>query len=268
MAIAKAAKEAYNIEVKDYKKAVDEKNSKIKEATKKRNKMSNIKGYFNLEIAKLQLDIIDDYFKMSDLSLEMLGIKNETFLNNARKEIYKVLQAAEEIVGKDVDRSLKENDEFLQTIDRVTPKHILHFIDRIHNAYHNLKAKFGEGSKWKWSFVELFSRISIITKNITSFADIQKFRDPRSDFFYERRDLMNLCKDSLTEAAKQYRTKYEMAGKAREDLKRSIELLGVLRKIHVIFGEDGEATKLKNTIDAAKATLEATDKSKDNKKKK
>src|SRR5208337_1201427 len=94
-----------------------------------------------------------------------------------------------------------------------------------------------------------------------------RLRDPRVEFFDERRDLMQLCKESLNEAAKQYRTKYEMAGKAREDLKKSIDFLSVLRKIHSLFGEDIEATKLKNIIDAAKMTLEAEDKSKEKEKK-
>ncbi|HQL83761.1 MAG TPA: hypothetical protein PK307_16290, partial [Spirochaetota bacterium] len=76
-----------------------------------------------------------------------------------------------------------------------------------------------------------------------------------------------LCKESLTEAARQFRTKYEMAGKARNDLKMSIEYLSALRKIHVLFGEDTEAVKLKNIIDAAKIALEAEDKAKDKNKK-
>ena len=268
MAITKAAKEAYNIEIKDSKKDVDDKGQQLKEINAKKKKMPNIKEYFNIETANLHLDIIKDYLKMNDLSLEMLGIRNETFLNNARKELYKVIQMTEEIVGHDVDRSLKENDDYLINIDRLTPKQILRFIDRIHAAYYNIKTKMGEGSKWKWSFVELFGRIAVLTKNVTSFSDIQKYRDPRVEFFYERRDLMQLSKDSLNESAKQYRTKYEMAGKAREDLKKSIELLSALRKIHVIFGEDEDAKKLKTTIDAAKQALEAEDASNEKKKKK
>ena len=48
------------------------------------------------------------------------------------------------------------------------------------------------------AFVELQARVAVITKNITSFSEVAKFRDPRTEFFYERRDLMQLCKDSLT----------------------------------------------------------------------
>ncbi len=225
--------------------------------------MPKIAEYYNLEMVTGLMTVISFYIKMSDRSLEILGIKNEKFLNEARKEFYKILQIMEETVGDDVDRSLRENDEYLAKIDRFSPSDILDFIKDVESAFSLLKNRFGEGTKWKWSFVELQARVAVITKNITNFSDVAKLRDPRSEFYYERRELMDICKEWLTESAKQYRTKYEMAGKAREDLKKSIDLLSALRKIHVLFGEDEEATKLKNTIDAARQALEAEDNAKD-----
>jgi len=267
MAIGKAEKAAYNDEIKDIKKDVDENIKKINELLIKKKKMPGIEAYYNVEVVSYLMLIITLYIKMSDLSLDMLGIKNDTFLNNARKEFYKVLQMLEEIVGDDVDRTLRENDEYLVKIDRLNPAEILDFVKRVETNFVNLKNKVGEGSKWKWSFVELQARVAVIIKNITNFSDVAKYRDPRVEFYHDRLELMHMCKDGLTEAAKQYRTKYELSGKARDDLKKSIELLSALRKIHVLFGEDEEATKLKNTIDAAKQALEAEDKATDSKKK-
>ncbi len=261
MPVSKAEKAAYNDEIKDIKKQVDNYNSVIRDILVRKKKMPRIAGYYNLEIATRQMDIIDCCLKINDLSVEMLGLKNEPFLNNARKEFYKILQEIEEIVGNQIDRSLRENDDYLVNINHLNPRQILEFIQRLHRIFFNLRSSVGEGSKWKWSFVELQSRVAIITKNITSFSDLAKLRDPRMEFYYDRRDLMEMCKEGLTEAAKQYRTKYELSGKAREDLKKSIDLLAALRKIHVIFGEEEEATKLKNTIDAARLALEAEDKS-------
>ncbi len=265
--VSKAEKAAYNDEIKDIKKEVEQIKKSINEALSKKKKHPAIANYYNLELASREMDAIENFIKMNDLSVEMLNLKNTTFLEYARKEFYKVLQYLEEIVGKEVDRSLKENDEYLATIKEVNPGQILSFVQRMHRLLGELKHNFGQDSKWKWSFVEWQARAAIITKNITSFSEVAKFRDPRSDFFYVRRDLMQLCKDSLTEAAKQFRTKYEMAGKARDDLKSSISYLAALRKIHVLFGEDTEATKLKNIIDAAKMALEADDKAKDKDKK-
>ncbi|PKL38143.1 MAG: hypothetical protein CVV44_13325 [Spirochaetae bacterium HGW-Spirochaetae-1] len=267
MAIGKAEKAAYNDEIKDIKKEVDEINKKASELLVRKKRKPNLESYYNLEIATYLMNLIDLYLRMNDLSLDMLGIKNENFLNNARKEFYKVLQMLEEIVGDDIERSLRDNDEYLLRIDQLNPKQVLDYMIKVENIFFSLRNKVGEGSKWKWSFVELQARVAVITKNITDFSAVARFRDPRKPYFRERIDLMNMCKEGLAEAAKQYRTKYELSGKARDDLKKSIELLAALRKIHVLFGEDEDATKLKNTIDAAKQALEAEDKAKEKKKK-
>lgn len=259
MSISKAEKAAYNDEIKDIKNKVEDVNTEIKNLILKQRKLPNITDYYTIEIVNNQLQIIDLYLKMNSVSLDMLGIKNETFLNNARKGFYKVLQDMENLLGKEVDRSLKENDKYLMKIGKLNPQQIYQFINKIHGVFRELKFGVGEGSKWKWSFVELQARVAVITKNITSFSDIAKFRDPRSEFYSDRTHLMNLSKESLAEAAKQFRTKYELSGKARDDLKASIELLAALRRIHIIFGENEDAEKLRNTIEAAKQTLEAVD---------
>lgn len=263
MAVGKAEKAAFNDEVKDFKREVDQIKKSINEAASKKKKHPNIAAYYNLEIVTRLMDTIENYLKMNDLSVEMLGIRNSVYLESARKEFYKVIQLMEEVVGKDIERSLKENDSYLAAINQVNPAMQLAFIQRIHRIFESLTGKFGQDSKWKWSFVEIQARVAVITRNITSFSDVARYRDPRTKYFSERRELMQLCKDSLTEAARQYRTKYEMAGRSRDDLKTSIEYLAALRKIHVLFGEDVDASKLKNIIDAAKMALEAEDKSKD-----
>ncbi len=66
-----------------------------------------------------------------------------------------------------------------------------------------------ETSKWKWSFVDLQARVAAVTKNSINFSDVQKYRDPRTEFYRERQQMMTLCKQSLRDAAQQYRHKYE-----------------------------------------------------------
>ena len=53
-----------------------------------------------------------------------------------------------------------------------------------------------------------------------------------------------------------------------DDIIKSIDMLSALRKIHILFGESEDATKLKNTIDALRAALEADEKKKEMQKKK
>lgn len=264
MAISKAQKAAYNDDIKALKSESDELEKKAQEILLKKKKNPKLEPYYNLEMVDYLLKTIGIYIKMNDLSLNMLGIKNNKSLDIAKSNFSKILQLMKEIVGDDVDReSLKENEEYLANIGKLNPRVINELANRINDTLFTLKNTMGEDSKWKWLFVELQAKVAVIIRNLVNFSDILKYRDPREEFFRIRIEHMRLAKDSLEEAAKQYRTKYELSSKSREDLKKSIELLEALRKVHIVIGESNEADKLKTTIDAARLTLEAGDKKQD-----
>ena len=264
MAISKAQKAAYNDDIKALKLESDEFEKKAREIAAKKKSNPKLEPYYNLEMVNYLLKTIDIYIKMNDLSLNMLGIKNNKSLDIAKSNFSKILQLMKEIVGDDVDReSLKENEEYLAKIGQLNPRHLNDMSNSINDMVFTLKNTMGEASKWKWLFVELQAKVAVIIRNLVNFSDILKYRDPREEFFRIRIEHMRLAKDSLEEAAKQYRTKYELSSKSREDLKKSIELLEALRKVHIVMGESSDADKLKNTIDAARLTLEAGDKKQD-----
>jgi len=264
MAISKAQKAAYNDDIKALKVESDEFEKIAREIASKKKNNPKLEPYYNLEMVNYLLKTIGIYIKMNDLSLNMLGIKNNKSLDMAKSNFSKILQLMKEIVGDDVDReSLKENEEYLANIGKLTPRHINDLANRINDMLFTLKNTMGEDSKWKWLFVELQAKVAVIIRNLVNFSDILKYRDPREEFFRTRIEHMRLAKDSLEEAAKQYRTKYELSSKSREDLKKSIELLEALRKVHIVMGESNDADKLKTTIDAARLTLEAGDKKQD-----
>lgn len=264
MAISKAQKAAYNDDIKALKFESDEFEKKAREIAAKKKNNPKLEPYYNLEMVNYLLKTIEIYIKMNDLSINMLGIKNNKSLDMAKSNFSKILQLMKEIVGDDVDReSLKENEEYLANIIKLTPRHLNDLSNRINDMLFTLKNTMGEDSKWKWLFVELQAKVAVIIRNLVNFSDILKYRDPREEFFRTRIEHMRLAKDSIEEAAKQYRTKYELSSKSREDLKKSIELLEALRKVHIVMGESSDADKLKTTIDAARLTLEAGDKKQD-----
>ena len=255
-------KSIFNDEAKVFKSQADEMTKTIAALAVKKKKHPNIESYYDIESSIHMLHFIEINLKINNLSVEILGFKSEPNLTIARKEYYKVIASLENIVGNDVERSLRENDKYLERINQLNPTQILALVNKMHDVLNDLKRKIGENSKWKWSFVEMQARVAVITKNITSFSDIAKYRDPRNEYYNERAELMVLCKQSIEEAAKQYRTKYELSGKSRDDLKKCIDLLSSLRKIHVLFDETDEAEKLRNVIDASKVVLQQGDKSK------
>lgn len=267
MALSKAEKTAYNEHIKHIKVELDETQKKLRDLALKRKKVPNLDSYYGIEMVMNHFEVIIQHIKMNDISLEMLQIKNESYLNEARKEFYKLIQVLEEILGSDIERTLSDNDKYLSKISSITPDILLEIVNRLIDIFNKIISSLGENSKWKWSFVELYGRIAVINQNIISFTDIQKNRDPRKPYYKERQALLYICKDSLNEAAKQYRQKYELSTHVPGDLLKCIEFLSALRKIHVLFGEVDEAQKLQTTIDASKARLTAEEKKEDSTKK-
>lgn len=264
MTISKAQKAAYNDEIKTLKSAIENYDRLTKDVMLKKKKNDKLEPYYNIEVVSYLLGSIEQNIKINELSVNMLGIKNNKSLDMAKSNFSKILQLMKENFGDEVDReSLRENEDYLAKVGKLNARQILDLTNRINDTFHSLKNSMGEDSKWKWLFVEMQAKVAIMIRNLINFSDIQKYRDPRTEFFHDRREHLALAKESLEEAAKQYRTKYELSAKSREDLKRSIELLEALRKIHMILGESSEADKLKTTIDAARFTLEAGDKKQD-----
>lgn len=264
MKISKAQKNAYNDEIKILKSEIENYDKLIKDLLIQKKKNEKLEPYYNLEIVKYLLGSIEQNIKINELSVNMLGIKNNKSLDMGRSNFSKILRIMKENFGDEVDReSLKENEEYLSKVGSLNARQIIDLTNRVNDVFLSLKNSMGEDSKWKWLFVELQAKVAIMNRNLINFSDIQKYRDPRTEFFHDRREHLALAKESIEEAAKQYRTKYELSGKSREDLKRSIELLEALRKIHMILGESNESDKLKTTIDAARFTLEAGDKKHD-----
>jgi len=264
MTISKAQKAAYNDEIKTLKAEGENLDRLIKEVLLKKRKNEKLEPYYNLEIVNYLLNSIELNLKTNDLSINMLGIKNNKSLDAAKSSFSKILQLMKDNFGDEVDReSLKENEEHLAKVGKLNARQILDLVNKINEVFFSLKNSLGEDSKWKWLFVELQAKVAIMNRNLINFSDIQKYRDPRMEFFHDRREHLRLAKESLEEAAKLYRTKYELSAKSREDLKKSIEYLEALRKIHITMGESTESDKLKTTIDAARLTLEAGDKKQD-----
>ncbi len=268
MTISNKKKKLFNDRIKEYKEKIDESNLKIKDLKAKAREKGRLQGYIRIALAAETITLVNYYCQISDLSMEILNIKNESYLNNARKEISNVFMAIEEILGKAVDSSLNDNQDALREIRLFTPAHKLQLVQKLEAAIEGVVNRFGPNSKWKWGFVEFYTRLAVMTKNIIDFRDLQKSRDPRGKFYMERQSLLRSCKDFLKEASEQNRNKYELSTKAPGDLIRAINLLVSLRMINSQFGDKEEVVKLKSAIDFLRQKLEKDEKAKEEAKKK
>lgn len=256
-------KDLYNNTVKGPKSNIEAANKHIKEILAKKKKQPKLAGYYNLEMVIEHMNITLLYLNMSDASIDILKLKNSSLLESAKKEFYKVLPLLEEIVGTEIDKPLVENKDFLAKIEKVNIRQILQLSQKILYVFDTLIEKMGENNKFKWSFVDLYVRIAAVIKNLVNFSDIEKFRDMRNPFFRDRTELIKLCKNTLEEAAKQARQKYEMTSLAPGEIKKAIDLVSTLRKVNILFSEIDEAQKNKTLIDALRARLEEEEKKKE-----
>jgi hypothetical protein len=245
----KVKKAEYAEKIKHHKEKIDEINSAIRTIEKEVLKNNELSNYGRLSIANSDLNIIAIYCTMSDISMALLGIKNEAFLNEARKLLYKMLSILQEIAGSEIDASLTENEDKLKTIDKLDDHKRLNLFKKILDAVRTVEEKFGEKSKWRWSFVDLFADAAVAVKNMVDYKKLQTLqRDPRNEGYADRNEILRFVKDQLKTAATRYREKYEMVTHEPIEMKKALQLLGALYRVNILFNEGNDADNTRKNI--------------------
>ncbi len=257
MAVDAVTKKEFNSKIADHKAAISELDKDISAFKMAYSKDKKLKPFFHIGISAKYLNQINTYIEMNALSEQMLNIKNNSYLDNARKLIYKIYSEMEHVVTMAIDEGLNHNRELLMKIKPFNPKMRLNMYKHIHRSIDRLIKSYGENTKWKWSFPELWAKLAILGKNIIDYREIQSERDPRKEFYYDRQELLQTVKQDLLEASGKYRNKYELSTKSSNDLVYAIKLLEDLKVICSLMGDEELLKKSKAGIDAYKARLEA-----------
>jgi hypothetical protein len=213
-------------------------------------------NYKRLTLADDNLNIVSNYLIMSSLSLSFLGVKNEAYLGEARKCLYKAIVYVEEIVSALVDAPFSEYEEGLETIAGFSDDNRLTFVRKLGFAIDSLEDGYGENSKWKWSFVELEGRYAAVCKNLINLKTFVSTMDPRSEGYSARMSHLSLARDLLQQAADRYREKYELSTLRIDDIKAGINYLSAARRLHIAVGEAEQADTVKKKADAWRAKME------------
>ncbi|MBU1077003.1 MAG: hypothetical protein KKH98_06915 [Spirochaetes bacterium] len=251
------------------KQDIDDLNKKVQIIQKEMTKESgNVLSYKKILISNIYMNIISIYLKLSGLSMAVLGIRNETYLENARKLCYKFLALLEEIVGNYIDVPFTEQTKQLESISQIDDVKRLKLIKKITNSVNQVEERFGPNSKWKWSFVDMDARAVTLCKNLTDFKRIQANQDPRIEGFPERNELLTFIKEYLRKAADRLREKYEVASHDTGEMKNAIRYLSSLMRISILFSDGEESNNLKKNIKIWEEKLEQDMKNLDEKKKK
>ena len=126
-----------------------------------------------------------------------------------------------------------------------------------------LEDRYGQNSKWKWSFVEIEGRYAVVAKNLFDFRSFQEKNDPRIGGFDARNDYLTLVKDLLTRTSTRYREKYELTDHLQDDMKKAIDHLRALKRIYILFNESAYLQNTTKQIELWSQKYEADMKAKE-----
>ena len=213
--------------------------------------------YKKIDMALANLSIVSNFLIMNQLSLDLLGIKNENFLNDARKACYKIVIYLEDVFSDYLDVPFSEYSERLEAVQEYPELTRFQMLRKLGFSVQMVKDGFGENSKWKWSIIELEGRVATLSKNI---IDLKKFvagMDPRSEGFRERVEHFRMTCRLLQGAGDSYRMKYELSTNRMDDFKKAINYLAALKRFLTLTNQKREIEELKKKIDIWKHKMEA-----------
>ena len=258
--ISNEARQQYFERIKEYKQTAESIMQREKSLQKVVNGRSPGVSYKYLALADERLNLASYYLLQNSLSVSLLGVKNEAFLNDARKSCYQAVIYLEEVVSNYVDVAFSEYADLLEQIDGFEDEKRYVLVRKLGFTIESVEEAFGANSKWRWSFVELEGRYAAVAKNLINFKTFVAGMDPRVEGYQARMGHFDLAKDLLTRAADRYREKYELSTLRIDDFKHAIAFLAALRRIHILLGDAEKAEEIKKKMDVWKSKMETDEK--------
>ena len=268
MAITKEQKAEFNENLADFKIFLDtlKKDSNLYKTQMRKSK--KLEPYYNVALAIDSVKYINTCLLINEMSVQIMELKSENYLNLGRKEIYNAFSYVEKAAGADYENGLDENRDLLDRIQTFNPIQRLNLVKSLKKCIDDMVQAYGAGSKWKWSWPELYFKLAVATKNLMDWRAFEAEADLDNPYYYTRREHFNLVIEFSGFAAQEYRSKYDLSTQDVAELKKSIALLEMNRKIFQITGETDDLAKTKTLIESLKEKVEELESDKKGKKKK
>jgi len=261
--ISAEARHLYFEKAKRYREVIDAALLREKNVLVVIEKDPNGAAYKRLVLADEMLNLASAYMVMSGMSMNMLGVKNEDTLNEARKALYKSVIYLEEIVSNFVDVPFSDYEAKLADIASFDAERRYGLVRKLGLAIRMVEDAYGDNTKWKWAFVELEARFATVAKNMFDLKNATVNMDPRAADYEATVYHLRTVKRLLMQAADRYREKYELSTNRIDDFKLAIAYLGALRRINVLLGDRDEAESVKKKAEIWAAKLESDQKKKE-----
>ncbi|HCL56695.1 MAG TPA: hypothetical protein DHW82_06760 [Spirochaetia bacterium] len=208
----------------------------------------NYNDYRQIAIANEHLAMVTLYINITEDMETLKGVKHESYLNEGRKAFYNVLLSLEKVFTDFIPLEPTEIQKKADSIPKFDPARKIILFRKIIFILNNLEKGFGEKSKYRWAFADMFVRFAIIFKNAMNIKDLTT-RDPRKPFFEENEILTNMLFDVLSRSSDKLREKYEISTKKVIDMSNALKILEELRRYFVLFKETASAEETKKKID-------------------
>lgn len=257
MAVEAATKKQFNEEISELKHKVSDIDKKMQGYRKDMRVRANLQPFYHIALAAGSLEQAELRLKMNITSESLMNVKNHSYIDESRKALSRAFSELGTVVTLRVDEPLDFNREQLDKIKPFSPKKRLNLLKHMQRILEDMVVAYGDDSKWKWSFPDLWYKVAVIGKNIIDYREIQAIRDPREKYYYIRQEMLEHIKGLLFEVSNQYRNKYELSTKSNDDLRYAIRLLTDLKRIASLTGDPELAKKVKAGIDSYRTRIES-----------
>ncbi|MDR2588786.1 MAG: hypothetical protein LBC67_05100 [Spirochaetales bacterium] len=248
--VSSEAKRMYLEKVKEYKVVLDKILQEESSLQQEMEKNVDTAAYKKLELADMSLNIASYYLVLNEVSLMLLTIKNESYLNEARKMCYKSIIYLESTVSGLVDVPYSDYKERLDEVENFPDAKRYGLTKKLGFTIDCVEEGFGANSKWKWAFVELEGRFAAVAKNLLNMKTLVSGLDPRQDGYELRLGHLALVKEALLAAAERYRERYELSTQHLNDLRAAIDFVCAARRLYMLLGETDSAETARKKADA------------------
>ncbi|PKL11122.1 MAG: hypothetical protein CVV50_06140 [Spirochaetae bacterium HGW-Spirochaetae-6] len=222
--------------------------------------------YRLIGVANEYLRMIHLYVTITEDMAFLKGSKNESYLTEGRKAYYNALLNLEKIFSDIINLEPTEIQDTASKLPKFDPARKVIFFRKMGFTLDLLSESFGEKSKYRWAFTDMFARYAIVMKNSMNYKDLLA-RDPRKPFFEENEILINMVMELLNKASDKLREKYELATKEFDDMNKAVKILEELRRLYTLTSDQNAVDEIKKKMDVWNEKLEKDMKNKEQQKK-
>jgi hypothetical protein len=261
--VSEDARKKYLEKIQDYKKTIEDIENREKLILQVVEKDPTGAEYKKIRLAEENLNLLSYYVLMNNLSMTLLGVKNEGYLNEARKLCYKVIIYMEQVVSGVIDGPWSDYEDKVALISSFDYHDRWKLVSKMGLAIQLVLVGYGDNTKWKWAFVELEGRYATVVKNLLNLKTIFQDMDPNADGYDIKMAHLTLARRLLDQTANRYREKYELSTLRFDDFRLAIKYLGALRYLSLAINRAQDAENIKKKMDIWSQKLENDLKRKD-----